>query len=187
MVTRDRRGGSFCFTALHGSWEFLLQLGNCSVDLSACNINVTVNLGLVFLINERYTEEQDVSEDEDSDAIEDRSNICQQPHNHCQLEGIHQILDQKEAAHLLQHTVDGGETGIHVLAEGLGGHGDIFLHQSLEGMSFAGLLHSLDDGFVDAERDGDTEQGQQQVGDHADHAKRCQRKQQQQRHAKHHT
>ncbi len=54
-------------------------------------------------------------------------------------------------------------------------------------MSFAGLLHGLDDRFVDAERDGDTEQGQQQVGDHADHAKRCQRKQQQQRHAKHHT
>lgn len=25
------------------------------------------------------------TEDEDSDAIEDRSNICQQPHNHCQL------------------------------------------------------------------------------------------------------
>ncbi len=46
------------------------------------------------------------------------------------LEGIHQILDQKEAAHLPEHTVDVGETAIHVLAEGLGGHGDIFLHQS---------------------------------------------------------
>lgn len=51
---------------------------------------------------------------------------------------------------------------------------------SLERMSIIRLLHSLDDRLVDAERDGDTEQGQQQVGDHADHAKRCQRKQQQQ-------
>lgn len=119
-----------------------MKLGKCSVDLSACDVNVTVNLGLVFLIDGRYTEEQDVGEDEDSDAIEDRSNICHQPHNHCQLEGIHQILDQKEAAHLLEHTVDVGETGVHVLAEGLGGHGDIFLHQSLEGMSFVGLLRS---------------------------------------------
>lgn len=57
---------------------------------------------------------------------------------------------------------------------------------SLERVSIGGLLHSLDDGLVDAERDGDTEQSQQQVRDHADHAKRCQRKQQQQRHAKHH-
>ena len=40
----------------------------------------------------------------------------------------------------------------------------------LEGMSIAGLLHSLDDGLVDAEGDGDTKQGKQQVGGHTDDA-----------------
>lgn len=56
----------------------------------------------------------------------------------------------------------------------------------LEGVSFAGLLHGLDDGLVDAEGDGDAEQCQEQVGDHADHAERCQRQQQEQGNAKHH-
>ena len=101
MATIDRSRGSFCFTALHGSWEFLLKLGNCSVELSAYNVDVMVNLSLVFLIDGRYTEEQDVSEDEDGDAIEDRSDICQQPHNHCQLEGIHQKAHQAHAYHMV--------------------------------------------------------------------------------------
>lgn len=46
-------------------------------------------------------------------------------------------------------------------------------------MSLAGLLHGLDDGLVDAEGDGDAEQGQQQVGCHADDAEGCQRQQHQ--------
>ncbi len=41
-------------------------------------------------------------------------------------------------------------------------------------MSLAGLLHGLDDRLVDAEGDGDAEQGQQQVGDHADDTEGCQ-------------
>ena len=44
----------------------------------------------------------------------------------------------------------------------------------LEGVPIAGLLHGLDDRLVDAEGDGDTEQGQQQVGDDADDAEGCQ-------------
>lgn len=55
----------------------------------------------------------------------------------------------------------------------------------LEGVSLVGLLHSLDDRLVDAERDGDAEQGQQQVGDHADYAEGCQWQQQQHGHTKH--
>lgn len=49
----------------------------------------------------------------------------------------------------------------------------------LEGVSITGLLHSLDDGLVDAEGDGDAEEGEQQVGDHADDAERSQGEQQQ--------
>lgn len=55
---------------------------------------------------------------------------------------------------------------------------------SLERMSIAGLLNGLDHWLVDAESDGDTEQSEEQVGDHADDAEGCQRQQQQQRHAK---
>lgn len=55
----------------------------------------------------------------------------------------------------------------------------------LEGVSFAGLLHGLDDRFVYTEGDGDAEQCQEQVGDDADHAERCQRQQQEQGNAKH--
>lgn len=44
----------------------------------------------------------------------------------------------------------------------------------LEGVPIARLLHGLDDRLVDAEGDGDTEQGQQQVGDDADDAEGCQ-------------
>lgn len=55
----------------------------------------------------------------------------------------------------------------------------------LEGVSLAGLLNSLDHRLVDAEGDGDTEQGEQQVGHHADDAECRQREQQQHRHAKH--
>lgn len=50
----------------------------------------------------------------------------------------------------------------------------------LEGVSIARLLHGLDDRLVDAEGDGDTEQGQQQVGNHTDDAEGRQRQQQQQ-------
>lgn len=49
----------------------------------------------------------------------------------------------------------------------------------LEGMSVAGLLHSLDYRLVDAKSDGDTEEGKQQVGDDADDAECCQGEQQQ--------
>lgn len=49
----------------------------------------------------------------------------------------------------------------------------------LEGMSVAGLLHSLDDRLVDAKGDGDTEEGEQQVGDDADDAECSQRQQHQ--------
>lgn len=50
---------------------------------------------------------------------------------------------------------------------------------SLEGVPVAGLLHGLDHGLVDAEGDGDAEEGEQQVGDDADDAERRQREQHQ--------
>lgn len=53
-------------------------------------------------------------------------------------------------------------------------------------MSVAGLLHGLDHRLVDAEGDGDAEQGEQQVGHHADDAEGGQRQQHQHGHAKHH-
>lgn len=56
----------------------------------------------------------------------------------------------------------------------------------LEGVSIAGLLHSLDDRLVDAEGDGDAEQSQQQVGSHTDDTEGCQRQQQQHGQTKHH-
>lgn len=56
----------------------------------------------------------------------------------------------------------------------------------LERVTVAGLLHSLDHRLVDAEGDGNTEQGEQQVGDHADDTEGCQRQQQQHGHTKHH-
>lgn len=46
------------------------------------------------------------------------------------LEGIHQILDEKQAAHLLEQTVDVGQTEVHMLAESLRRQGNIFFHQS---------------------------------------------------------
>lgn len=54
-------------------------------------------------------------------------------------------------------------------------------------MPLARFLHGLDDGLVDAEGDGDAQQGQQQVGDHADDAEGCQRQQQEHRQTKHDT
>lgn len=45
------------------------------------------------------------------------------------LKGIHEILNQEEASHLLQAAVDVGQTGVHVLAEGLGGNADIHIYQ----------------------------------------------------------
>lgn len=57
----------------------------------------------------------------------------------------------------------------------------------LEGVAITGLLYSLDDGFVDTERNGDAEKSQKQVREDTDNAKCCQRQQQQQGCAKHHT
>lgn len=45
------------------------------------------------------------------------------------LQGVHEVLDQEEAAHLLQGSVDVGQTGVHVLAEGLWGNADILIYQ----------------------------------------------------------
>lgn len=56
----------------------------------------------------------------------------------------------------------------------------------LERVSLIGLLHSLDHRLVDAEGDGDAEQSQQQVGDHADDAEGCERQQHQQGQAERH-
>ena len=56
----------------------------------------------------------------------------------------------------------------------------------LEGVSVVGLLHGLDDSLVDAEGDGDTEQGKEQVGDNADDAERRQGQERQQGQAEHH-
>lgn len=52
-------------------------------------------------------------------------------------------------------------------------------------MSLARFLYGLDDRLVDAEGDGDAQQGQQQVGDHTDDAEGCQRQQQQHRQTEH--
>ena len=49
------------------------------------------------------------------------------PHTH--LEGVHQVLDQEEAAHLLEGAVDVGQAHVHVLTEGLGGNTDVLLHE----------------------------------------------------------
>lgn len=46
------------------------------------------------------------------------------------LQGVHEVLNQEEAAHLLQGSVDVGQTGVHVLAESLWGDADILIHQS---------------------------------------------------------
>lgn len=45
------------------------------------------------------------------------------------LQGIHEVLDQEETSHLLQAAVDVGQTGVHVLAEGLGGDADVHIYQ----------------------------------------------------------
>lgn len=45
------------------------------------------------------------------------------------LQGIHEVLDQEEASHLLQATVDVGQTGVHVLAESLWGYADVHIYQ----------------------------------------------------------
>lgn len=45
------------------------------------------------------------------------------------LQGVHKVLDQEEAAHLLQGSVDVGQTGVHVLAESLWGDADILIYQ----------------------------------------------------------
>lgn len=45
------------------------------------------------------------------------------------LQGVHEVLNQEEAAHLLQGSVDVGQTGVHVLAESLRGDADILIYQ----------------------------------------------------------
>lgn len=45
------------------------------------------------------------------------------------LQGVHEVLNQEEAAHLLQGSVDVGQTVVHVLAEGLRGDADILIYQ----------------------------------------------------------
>lgn len=45
------------------------------------------------------------------------------------LQGVHKVLDQEEAAHLLKGSVDVGQTGVHVLAESLWGDADILIYQ----------------------------------------------------------
>lgn len=45
------------------------------------------------------------------------------------LQGVHKVLDQEEAAHLLQAAVDVGQTGVHVFAERLGRDADILIYQ----------------------------------------------------------
>ncbi|TNN57116.1 hypothetical protein EYF80_032701 [Liparis tanakae] len=83
--------------------------------------------------------------DEDGDAIEDGSYVgrdgrSMSPNisgsawfrstdssNH--LLGVHEVLHQEEAAHLLQGPVDVGQTAVHVLAEGLRGDADILIYQ----------------------------------------------------------
>lgn len=49
--------------------------------------------------------------------------------NSAHLQGVHQVLDQEEASHLLQAAVDVGQTGVHVLAEGLGRNADVHIYQ----------------------------------------------------------
>lgn len=50
---------------------------------------------------------------------------CVAPH----LQGVHKVLNQEEAAHLLKGSVDVGQTGVHVLAESLWGDADILIYQ----------------------------------------------------------
>lgn len=45
------------------------------------------------------------------------------------LQGVHEVLDQEEAAHLLQGSVDVGQTGVHMLAESLWRDADILIYQ----------------------------------------------------------
>lgn len=45
------------------------------------------------------------------------------------LQGVHEVLDQEEAAHLLQGSVDVGQTGVHVLTESFRRDADVLLYQ----------------------------------------------------------
>lgn len=50
------------------------------------------------------------------------------------LKGVNKVLNQEEAAQLLQCSVDVGQTGVHVLTESLGGNADILFYEcSAEG------------------------------------------------------
>lgn len=62
----------------------------------------------------------------------------------------------------------------------------VLLCGSLEWVSLVRLLDGLQDPFVDPEADGDGQQGQADVGDHAHNAARHQGEEQQQRGAEHH-
>lgn len=56
------------------------------------------------------------------------------------LQGVHKVLDQEEAAHLLQGSVDVGQTGVHVLAESLRGDADILIYQRSAEMEEEGMV-----------------------------------------------
>ncbi len=56
------------------------------------------------------------------------------------LQGVHEVLDQEEAAHLLQGSVNVGQTVVHVLAESLRGDADIFIYQRSEKMEEEGKV-----------------------------------------------
>lgn len=45
------------------------------------------------------------------------------------LQGVHKVLDQEEASHLLEAAVDVGQTSVHVLAESLRGNADVQIYQ----------------------------------------------------------
>lgn len=45
------------------------------------------------------------------------------------LQGVHEVLHQEEATHLLQGSVDVGQAGVHVLAESFRRDADVFLDQ----------------------------------------------------------
>lgn len=45
------------------------------------------------------------------------------------LQGVHKVLNQEKMAHLLQGSVDVGQTGVHVLAKSLWWDADILIYQ----------------------------------------------------------
>lgn len=162
-----------------------MDLCNEGLGLLTGDAHIVVDLHLVLLVDRWEGEGQQLSEDEEGDAVEDSSHVGHQPHGHGQLQRVHQVLHKEEAEQQPQRVVDVGHGSSGVALEGLGGQGDIELQVGPERMPLLRLLHSLDDRLVDAEADGDGEQGQHQVGHHADHAEGSQGQQQQQAGCKH--